>query len=83
MERASGRLLDVRDLRVGVVGRIVRGRSEVGRLVEVVDDSESTGGYLIVTRSADHPSETFDSWVESIVDVQSYFDELRWEIEWF
>lgn len=72
----------MRDLRVGVVGRIVGGESEVGRLVEVVGDSEGTGGYLIVTCSADDPSETFDSWVESIVDVESYFDELGWEIEW-
>lgn len=73
----------MRDLRTGAVGRIIRGDTEVGRLVEVVDDSENTGGYLIVTRSDEKSRpETFDSWVESIVDVETYFDEVHWVIDW-
>lgn len=73
----------MRDLCIGVAGRIVGGDAEIGRLVEVVDDSERTGGYLIVTRSdgKDTP-ETFDSWVELIVDVEIYFDEHSWQIAW-
>ena len=34
--------------RVGVVGRIVAGE-EAGRFLKVVDDSENTGGFLILT----------------------------------
>lgn len=66
-----------------MVGRIVAGDSEVGRLVEVIDDAENTGGFLIVTRSdAGSPTQTFDSWVESIVDVDLFFNEAGWQVEW-
>jgi hypothetical protein len=74
--------MTMRDLRVGVLGRIVAGE-EVGRVVEVVDDSENTGGYLIMTYADTARSpEVFDTWVESIVDVESLFEESGWEVEW-
>jgi hypothetical protein len=57
--------------------------TEVGRIVEVIDDAENTGGFLIVTyANYDRGPEAFDAWVESIVDVELYFDERGWEVEW-
>ena len=72
----------MRDLRVGVVGRILVG-DEVGRFVEIVDDHANTGGWLIFTYgNADRSGEVFDAWVVSIIDVDRYFDEAAWEIDW-
>jgi hypothetical protein len=72
----------VRDLRLRTVGRIVAGIDE-GRFVEILDDWESSGGFLIMTYGQpDRSGEGFDAWVESIIDVDLYFDEAGWEIEW-
>ena len=72
----------MRDLRVAVLGRIVAGQ-EAGRVLEVVDDSENSGGYLVVTYAdVDRSPEVFDTWVESIIDVDVLFDENGWEVEW-
>ena len=72
----------MRDMRIGVYGRITHGDG-AGRYVRVIDDAENTGGYLIFT-SADMPARTevFDSWVETIIDVDLYADESDWEIDW-
>lgn len=72
----------MRDLRIGSLGLIVAGREE-GRWVEVIDDHEDSGGYLVLTYadSARSP-DVFDAWVESILDVDRYFDECEWEIRW-
>jgi hypothetical protein len=72
----------MRELPVGVLGRITTG-DESGRVVEVVDDSQNTGGFLIFTYAdlARSP-EAFDAWAPSIVDVELYFDDRSWEVEW-
>jgi len=71
-----------RDLRTGVVGQIRAGR-EAGRFVELVDDSENTGGWLIFTYGRhDRSGEAFDTWAASIVDVDLYFDDCGWVVEW-
>ena len=72
----------MRDLRIGSLGLIVSGREE-GRWVEVVDDHNESGGYLILTFADAHRSpDAFDAWVESILDVELYFDECGWDIRW-
>ena len=72
----------MRELRLGELGMITAGR-ETGRVVEVVDDTSNTGGYLIFTYADTARSpEVFDAWVPSIVDVDLYFDESGWEVEW-
>lgn len=72
----------MRDLRVGVLGRIVAG-NDAGRFVEVTDDTSSSGGFLILTfDNVDRSGNAYDSWVESIVDVDLYFAESGWEVEW-
>ena len=30
----------------------------------------------------DRSPEVFDSWVETIIDVDPYFDGSGWEVEW-
>ncbi len=72
----------MRDLRVSTLGKITAGR-EIGRVVEVVDDTSKSGGFLIFTYAdVDRSPEVFDAWVESIVDVDLYFDESGWEVDW-
>ncbi|WP_051640412.1 hypothetical protein [Cellulomonas sp. URHE0023] len=72
----------MRDLRVGVLGRIAAG-DDAGRFVEVTDDTSSSGGFLILTfDNVDRSGNAYDSWVESIVDVDLYFAESGWEVEW-
>lgn len=71
-----------RDLRLGTLGHIRVG-DDAGRVVEVIDDRSNSGGFLICTYAdADRSPEAFDSWVETIVDVEAYFDECGWRIEW-
>jgi hypothetical protein len=65
------------------MGRIVAGKSQAGRTVEVVDDQNNTGGYLIFTYAdVNRSPEVFDTWVQSFSDVEAYFDDLGWEVEW-
>jgi hypothetical protein len=72
----------MRDLRIGSLGRITAGR-ELGRVVEVIDDIDNTGGFLIFTYADMNRSpEVFDSWVETIIEVDIYFDESGWEVDW-
>jgi hypothetical protein len=67
---------------LSTLGRITAGQ-ETGRFVEVVDDNESTGGFLIYTYADDARSpEIFDAWVETIADVESYFEESGWQVAW-
>jgi len=69
-------------IRIGVVGQIVRGAEE-GRFVEILDDAENTSGYLIVTYAdSDRSPVAFDAWVESIADVELYFEESDWQVKW-
>jgi hypothetical protein len=71
-----------RVLRIGTLGYI-RAGSEAGRVVEVIDDGSNTGGLLICTYAdANRSPEVFDVWAETIVDVDLYFDDRGWEIEW-
>ena len=70
------------DIRLGLLGQILTGR-EVGRIVEVVDDSDNTGGFLIFTYADEHRSpEVFDAWVSTLAEVDSYFRESNWTIRW-
>lgn len=67
---------------IGVLGRILTG-SDAGWFVEVVDDTDSSGGFLILTHEhLDRSGNGHDSWVETLDDVKRYLDESGWEIEW-
>ena len=72
----------MRDIPFGTLGQIKSGEG-VGRYVEVLDDAENTGGFLICTYAdADRSPEAFDDWMESIADVEAFFDESGWIVEW-
>jgi hypothetical protein len=69
-------------VRLATLGRIQSGE-ETGRVVEVLDDTTRTGGYLIFTYAdIDRSPEVFDSWVENLESVEKYFEESGWEIDW-
>jgi hypothetical protein len=65
----------------GRVGRIVKG-DEKGRYVKIIDDSSSTGGFLILTSDDVEFRVGHDCWVESRVALEQYFDESDWLIDW-
>ena len=70
---------------IGVAGRILNPEpgEEKEPYVLVQDDGERTGGYLIFSCST--PSfdvaPVYDSWVLK-EDLEAYFAEDGWEIEW-
>jgi hypothetical protein len=66
---------------IGRVGKIIAG-DEVGRYVKIIDDSENTGGFLILTSDDPEFRAGYDNWVENEAALQSYFREARWLIEW-
>ncbi len=72
----------MRDIPFGILGLIKAGDG-VGRYVEVLNDAENTGGFLICTYAdADRSPEAFDDWVETRADVDVFFNECSWDIEW-
>ncbi len=74
---------EYRVIEIGKIGLIESGDDE-GSQVKVLDDSESTGGFLILTGKnlSDPNSEAFDSWVENIEELHGYFKESNWVIKW-
>lgn len=70
------------DIPLDTLGRIVQG-DELGRFVEVKDDTDRTGGFLIFTYgNTKRGPEVFDAWVETRSQLQSYFEESGWRVEW-
>ncbi len=69
------------EIRVGVIGKILQGE-EKGFFVKVIDDSDSTGGYLILTSEEKSFGSGFDGWVKNREDLEGYFREAGWKIDW-
>ena len=69
------------DIKIGEIGKIVAG-DEQGCYVKVLDDTISTGGFLILTATAPDMQDGFDDWVESREKLQRFFEESEWIIEW-
>ncbi len=63
------------------IGRIIAG-DECGSFVKVMNDSASTGGYLIFTSPNPDFSEGFDNWVANAEQLEGYFLQSMWQIEW-
>jgi hypothetical protein len=71
----------VDEIPIGVVGKIVSLGDRVGWSVKVEHDAADTGGYFILewmegTRTG------FDSWVKEREDVDRFFAESGWVVEW-
>jgi len=66
-------------------GRITNSKHASHRVL-VKDDSENSGGFLIFEwwEGADGPNDNsaFDSWVASAVELEEFFRESEWQVEW-
>jgi len=69
------------EIKIGKVGEIVAG-DEVGSFVKVIDDTDKTGGFLILTSSTPEMKDGFDNWVENESSLRQYFIESNWVIRW-
>lgn len=69
------------EIRIGIVGEIVTG-DEAGSFVKIIDDTEHTGGFLILTSSTPEMKDGFDNWVENESSLKQYFVESKWVIRW-
>jgi hypothetical protein len=74
--------------KIGKKGRIKTG-VYAGFFVRIQDDSQNTGGYLILTWRdtpfltwRDTPSVGYDNWVENLADLDQFLHESGWDIEW-
>jgi hypothetical protein len=61
-------------------GRIKNGKY-ADFFVRIEDDSQNTGGYLILIWQ-DAPPVGYDYWVENLVDLEQFMSEAGWDIEW-
>jgi hypothetical protein len=72
-------------VKIGCVG-VVANSEHPKHHVRVVDDSENTGGFLIYEwwDGSNGPNENhaFDSWVETREDLDAFFREVGWNVEW-
>ena len=68
-------------IELDVVGLIVMGDDE-GGFVKVLDDSDATGGFLILVSQNPSMNPAFDSWVADKQAVNQFFEEAGWEISW-
>lgn len=66
---------------IGRAGKIISG-DEAGWFVKVLDDSDATGGLLILTSRDDHFVSAFDNWVADENALEQYVQEARWLIAW-
>ncbi len=69
------------EIKIDTIGKITSG-DECGWYVKVLDDSENTGGFIVLTSERIDFSNAFDSWVESLDALQSYFEESQWTVKW-
>lgn len=70
---------------INVVGNVLNS-GKVAHRVRVAADADDTGGFVIYEwwDGSDGPNEHrgFDSWVENRDDLQQFFAESGWRIDW-
>lgn len=70
-----------RDIKIGHLGHIKVG-DDAGSFLKIVDDRESTGGFLVLVGLNKDFSDGSDNWVENEEKLEAYFTVSGWEIEW-
>jgi hypothetical protein len=70
-------------IKIGKIG-IIESGDDSGFQVKVIDDSENTGGFFILTgiNISNQSLEVFDSWVANKEELAGYFRESSWVIKW-
>ena len=69
---------------IETTGVILAG-AQTGWFVRVRDDSQSTGGFLVVVGKnldSNGKVEGYDDWVQDEAALEQYWKECRWLIEW-
>ncbi len=71
------------EIKIGQKGLIIEGDTK-GWYVRVDDDSNNTGGFLILTNPDPDMSSIMghDNWVENEESLRSFFLESFWIIDW-
>jgi len=69
------------EIKIDTIGEIMAG-DEAGSFVKVVNDTDKTGGFLILTSSTPDMKNGFDNWVENENSLKRYFVESSWVVRW-
>ena len=69
-------------VKVDSKARIVSGKYK-GWFIWVKDDMADSGGYLVIqSLDVEFCGDGFDNWFISIEDVEKYFINNNWKLEW-
>ena len=71
-------------VKLDTIGKILEG-DQVGWYVKVEYDTASGGYYIYQFKNKVEQNglgEAYDDWLESLEDVQGYFEESDWNIDW-
>lgn len=64
------------------IGKVLEGEDK-GWFIKIVKDTERTRGYYVFfCKNKNFKGEVFDNWLLNYDDLQQYFVEKKWEIEW-
>ena len=69
-------------IEVGSKAKIVSGKN-TGWYIWIQDDTENTGGYLVVqSPSIEFTGNGYDNWFATIDKIEKHFELNKWIVEW-